>query len=106
VKIKSREIFSEFTRFFPQGLNPLKIHRRFKFEFLQKFSLMQSLTIFGALEGICFVFQSSEEFEIHLEKIKPTGAHLSAAHLAAAGARTHSRPPFCRSPLVTALTVH
>jgi hypothetical protein len=96
VKIKSREIFSEFTRFFPQGLNPFKIHRRFEIESVPKFRLMHSLTIFGALEGICFVFQSSEEFEIHLEKIKPAGAHLLVARLAAAGARTRSRPSFCR----------
>jgi hypothetical protein len=37
VKIKSREIFSEFTRFFPQGLNPFKIRRIFKFESVPKF---------------------------------------------------------------------
>jgi hypothetical protein len=37
VKIKSREIFSEFTRFFPQGLNAFKIQGRFKFESVPKF---------------------------------------------------------------------
>jgi hypothetical protein len=35
-----------------------------------KTSLMQSLIIFGIGEGFCFEFQSSKEFEIHLEKIK------------------------------------
>jgi hypothetical protein len=32
VKTKSRENFEEFLRVFPYGLNPFKIHRRFKFE--------------------------------------------------------------------------
>jgi hypothetical protein len=36
---------------------------------------MQSLSIFGATQCIHFVFQTLEEFEIHLKKIKPTGAH-------------------------------
>jgi hypothetical protein len=35
-----------------------------------KTSLMQSLIIFGIREGFCFEFQSSKEFEIHLEKNK------------------------------------
>jgi hypothetical protein len=42
---------------------------------------MQSLSIFGVMEGICFVFQSLEVFEIHLKNFKPTRAHLSAARL-------------------------
>jgi hypothetical protein len=42
---------------------------------------MQRLSIFGANEGIYFVFQSLEEFDIHLEKFKPTGTQLSATHL-------------------------
>jgi hypothetical protein len=37
VEIKSRWNFSEFTRFLPQGLNPFKIHNRFKFEFVSEF---------------------------------------------------------------------
>jgi hypothetical protein len=32
VKAKSRLIFSEFTRFFLQGLKPFKIHGNFKLE--------------------------------------------------------------------------
>jgi hypothetical protein len=32
VKTKSIENFVEFLRFFPKGLNPIKIHRIFKFE--------------------------------------------------------------------------
>jgi hypothetical protein len=48
---------------------------------IYKSSLIQSLSIFGTLEGICFVFQTLEEIEIHLEKFKPTRAHLSAARL-------------------------
>jgi hypothetical protein len=31
-KMMSRENFSEFTRFFPQGLNPFKLHGIFKLE--------------------------------------------------------------------------
>jgi hypothetical protein len=31
VKTKSRENFGEFIRFFPEGLNPFKLHRRFKY---------------------------------------------------------------------------
>jgi hypothetical protein len=37
VKIKSRKNFSEFTRFFPQGLDPFKIHESFKLESVPKF---------------------------------------------------------------------
>jgi hypothetical protein len=32
MKIRSRENFGEFIRFFSKGLNHIKIHRRFKFE--------------------------------------------------------------------------
>jgi hypothetical protein len=31
VKIRSRRKFGEFIRFFPEGVNPFKIHRRFKY---------------------------------------------------------------------------
>jgi hypothetical protein len=31
VKIKSRENFGEFITVFPKGLDPFKIHRRFKY---------------------------------------------------------------------------
>jgi hypothetical protein len=37
VNTKSRENFGEFLRFFLEGLNPFKIHRRFKFESIPKF---------------------------------------------------------------------
>jgi hypothetical protein len=37
VNSKSRKIFSEFTRIFPQGLNPFKIQGKFKFESATKF---------------------------------------------------------------------
>jgi hypothetical protein len=36
VKIKLIEIFREFLRFSPQGLNSFKNHRRFKFESVPK----------------------------------------------------------------------
>jgi hypothetical protein len=37
VKIKSKENFVEFLRFLPEGLDPFKIHRKFKFESVRKF---------------------------------------------------------------------
>jgi hypothetical protein len=57
---------------------PRQLRKLFK---ILKSSIIQSLIIFQALESICFAFQSSEEIEIHLKKIKLTGAHWSAAHL-------------------------
>jgi hypothetical protein len=43
-----------------------------------KSSFMQSLNIFGIREGICFVLQNFEEFEIYLEKFKLGRAQSSA----------------------------
>jgi hypothetical protein len=43
VKIKSKENFGEFLRFFPEGLNPFKIHIRFKFESTSKLYSMDSV---------------------------------------------------------------
>jgi hypothetical protein len=37
VMIKLRENFSEFTRFVPQGMNPFKIHGKFKLEYVPEF---------------------------------------------------------------------
>jgi hypothetical protein len=37
VKIRSRENFGEFIIFFTEGLDPFKIHRRFKFEYILGF---------------------------------------------------------------------
>jgi hypothetical protein len=45
VKIKAKENFGEFLRFFPEGLNPFKIHRRFKFESVPKLITWISLWI-------------------------------------------------------------
>jgi hypothetical protein len=92
VKIMVKENFGEVLKFFPEDLNLFKIHRRFEFESdpklcsmnsvgnlkstqLQKLfrifnsSLMQSLSIFGRREGICFEFQSLERIKIRLENI-------------------------------------
>jgi hypothetical protein len=46
---------------------------------------MQSLNIFGTQESICFTFQSLEEFEIYLEKIKWPRAHMSVAQFCLTG---------------------
>jgi hypothetical protein len=84
----SRNNFSEFTRFFPKGLNPLKI-KEIQSGFCSKYynlnyvgnlkstqlkklfrifnsGLMQSLSIFGKWKGICFELERSE---IRLENI-------------------------------------
>jgi hypothetical protein len=37
LNIMPRNIFGELMGFFPQGLNPLKIHGRYKLEFVPKF---------------------------------------------------------------------
>jgi hypothetical protein len=65
-------------------------------------SIMQGLSSFGATENIHSVFPCSEEFEIDLEKFKPTGAHMPAARCLSTGApgtRFRPCPPNCRSPL-------
>jgi hypothetical protein len=65
---------------------------------------MQSLTIFETREDICFVFQNLEKFEIHLEKFKLTGTHLSVAHFEFKRATRLPGPthlPFGWSPPVT-----
>jgi hypothetical protein len=43
VKIKSTESFGEFLRFFPKGVSPFKIHRRFKFKYVPKLYSMNSV---------------------------------------------------------------
>jgi hypothetical protein len=96
----SRKHFSEFTRFFPKGMNPFKIHKRFKLgsvlELITsilfglkstqwrklfkifRFSPMKSLNIFGAREASIL----NLEFELSLKFGKEfnwPGAHQSAA---------------------------
>jgi hypothetical protein len=48
---------------------------------------MQILSTIGARESVYFKVQSMEGLEIHLEKFKPTRAHLSVARLCVAGHR-------------------
>jgi hypothetical protein len=61
------------------------------------------------MEGIGFVFQSLEEFEIHLENFQQTGAHLSAARLPFNRRSPYTDPlvpTILPVPPVTALTAH
>jgi hypothetical protein len=51
LKIKSRANFGEFIRFFPEGLNPFKIHRRFKYG---NYSKIFSIICVGNLKSAQF----------------------------------------------------
>jgi hypothetical protein len=96
---KSRENFGEFIRFFPEGLDPFKIHRKSKFESVPGFfnmncvrnlksaqlrklfrilqcSLLQNLRNFQAMEGIHFEFTSLRGFWIFRKFSNWARAHL------------------------------
>jgi hypothetical protein len=53
VKIKSRENFGEFIRFFPQGLNPFKIHRIFKYLICSSLFIMTYVGILNSEVSNC-----------------------------------------------------
>jgi hypothetical protein len=123
VKIKSKENFGEFLKFFIEGLNPLKfiqhsnlnLSKSYNINFVGNLkstqlkailrifqsSLMQSSRIFGAIEGIRFKFTISSYFW-KIEK-KFSGRPSQTVH------RCHSdhgryhfhpwfSPPFCCRP--------